>query len=325
MTETVYDNYEDALFEFIFYNRLNLIRVKKPRFDENDRTIQYYFPSEKGIIIKTVFVEEDGRKFPNKTYYDYNPLTFHDGIENLDKKKITAELKNHLIEYIKNNNSVNDYFTLIEKGMIKKNNAVKYEIKFSDYVSFNLQIEPTDLDVEDVSSFIISLPVEQLNQKKSDNSKSEADSSDPWKVELAKSSRAACRGCSDKIQKGKIRIGQPSYYEGHISYKWYHLDCVKGFNDSFELIGLEDLKDEEQMEVKNRLFTSKSQTKKSPKELLSDIILEFENSDGLTAESDVYKKAKELNMNNDEIKSILTEMEEEGLFYRPDQGKIKFI
>ena len=122
MTETINDNYEDAIFEFIFYNKLNLIRVKKPRFDENDRTIDYFFPSEEGIIIKTVFVEENGRKFPNKTYYDYHPQTFDDGIENLDKKSITVLIKKHLIDYIKKNNSVNDYFSLVEKGILKKNN-----------------------------------------------------------------------------------------------------------------------------------------------------------------------------------------------------------
>ena len=51
--------------------------------------------------------------------------------------------------------------------------------------------------------------------------------SDEWKAERAKSSRAACRTCRGKIGKDEVRIGEPSYFDDHKSYKWHHLNCIK--------------------------------------------------------------------------------------------------
>ena len=336
MSEKIFDNLEEAMYEFIFYEKINLIRLRRPKTDENDNSsIIHNFPSEKGIIVKTVFeINEMGRRFPNKTFYDYNPENFDEYLENMDKKSITKILKDHLIEYFKNNRSRNNYFNLIEKSIIKKNNAVKYELKLSDYVSFNIQIDPSDLNVENVSEYITSLPVEKLKEEKEIQ-----ESSDSWKVETAKSSRAACRTCGEKIQKQTIRIGQPSYYEGHLSYKWFHLSCVKSFDESYTLDGLEDLEQEEQVLVKEKLFGSKTDKHKSKegeispdiskpideKKVILKLIDQYQVSEGLTAERDVYKFAKEKGIQESKSKELIIELEEEGQLYRPDTGKLKLV
>lgn len=328
MSETIFDNLEDSIFEFIFYDEIKFIRLKKPKINEDeDYENLYGLPSQKGMIIKTTFVvdENSGRKFPNKTYYDYDPSTIGPNLEKSDKRAITTILKAHLLNYIKTNQSLNNYFELSEKSVSKKNNSVKYELKCSDYVTFSIQIKPDELEVDDVSAFIMNLPITQLKEGRVSSSASGGDSGDPWKVEKAKSSRAACRGCGEKIMKGSIRVGQPSYFQDHLSYKWYHLNCVKGFMDTYSLLGLDELEAEEQSEVNAKLFPSKSDSSKTPKGILSDIIVEFEDSDGLTAETDIYKHGKESNLQNDDIKKALEEMEEEGLLYRPAQGKIKLI
>jgi len=49
-------------------------------------------------------------------------------------------------------------------------------------------------------------------------------------IEEAKSNRAACRGCREKIQKGELRMGDEvvnAFSSGDDpSFQWYHLSCA---------------------------------------------------------------------------------------------------
>jgi hypothetical protein len=49
-------------------------------------------------------------------------------------------------------------------------------------------------------------------------------------VEVAKSGRATCRGCRQKIEKGAVRFGEetPNMFseEGGMTYRWWHLVCA---------------------------------------------------------------------------------------------------
>lgn len=46
-------------------------------------------------------------------------------------------------------------------------------------------------------------------------------------IELAKSGRAGCRGCKQKIGKGELRFGEVDFtFDPDGSYKWYHLPCA---------------------------------------------------------------------------------------------------
>jgi hypothetical protein len=46
-------------------------------------------------------------------------------------------------------------------------------------------------------------------------------------IESAKSGRASCRTCKEKIAKGELRFGQVDYSFGDDgSYRWHHLSCA---------------------------------------------------------------------------------------------------
>ena len=72
MSGEIFDSLTDSMFEFIYYERLNATRLSKSK---NDEDLPIKLPTHTGIIIKTIFVKDEnsGRKFPNKTYYDYEP------------------------------------------------------------------------------------------------------------------------------------------------------------------------------------------------------------------------------------------------------------
>jgi len=49
-------------------------------------------------------------------------------------------------------------------------------------------------------------------------------------IEVAKSGRAQCRGCRNKIEKGVLRFGEevPNMFseDGGTTFRWYHLECA---------------------------------------------------------------------------------------------------
>ncbi len=50
-------------------------------------------------------------------------------------------------------------------------------------------------------------------------------------IEESKSSRATCRSCKQKIDKGVLRFGEETpnaFNEGETSYFWHHLTCAAG-------------------------------------------------------------------------------------------------
>uniref|UniRef100_A0A7S4SGE2 PARP-type domain-containing protein n=1 Tax=Alexandrium monilatum TaxID=311494 RepID=A0A7S4SGE2_9DINO len=49
---------------------------------------------------------------------------------------------------------------------------------------------------------------------------------DPYKVELAKSNRSACKACKEKIDKGEVRFGSLVDMGGYGSYHWRHAKCI---------------------------------------------------------------------------------------------------
>jgi bifunctional polynucleotide phosphatase/kinase len=67
-------------------------------------------------------------------------------------------------------------------------------------------------------------------------------------VEYAKSGRSTCKGCSEKIAKGALRLGaslpDPRGYENN---KWYHVACFP--TSSYPLFPMENLKGFDSIEV----------------------------------------------------------------------------
>ena len=112
----------------------------------------------------------------------------------------------------------------------------------SDYDTFTIRFTP-DVVGGDVEDFLYDLaPFKE----------DEPETTEPWKVEPAKSSRATCRTCSQKIPKGELRMGEPSLFEGHASYGWHHLKCtsrlLKGMTLD-TLVGYEELTNTQKKEL----------------------------------------------------------------------------
>ncbi|MHA1167522.1 MAG: PARP-type zinc finger-containing protein [Candidatus Hodarchaeales archaeon] len=123
---------------------------------------------------------------------------------------------------------------------INSDNTVS--VSFKPSKDLNLKLLLTEKHETDIEGFVNSL-------KSFDEVVREAESKMIWKIEHAKSSRASCRECGEKIVKGELRIGEPSMYMEHLSYKWFHVDCAGRRN--FYLVpvtGLDILTPEEREE-----------------------------------------------------------------------------
>ena len=104
------------------------------------------------------------------------------------------------------------------------------------------------------------------------------------------------------------------------------MDCNKYFVSNTNLIGLEDLEDADQRLVENKLgFIDDENMEFSPKQVVEGILSKYADSEGLTGIRDVYKYAGEKNITEDEVKSILKELEEQGKIYYPEPNKINLI
>ena len=75
---------------------------------------------------------------------------------------------------------------------------------------------------------------------------------EPWRVEPAKSSRAACKTCNGKISKGELRIGEATDFQGNVGYRWHHLGCAGKRVHTPELLdGFGDLRTGDREAVRN--------------------------------------------------------------------------
>ena len=78
------------------------------------------------------------------------------------------------------------------------------------------------------------------------------------KIEYAKSGRAKCRGCQNKIQKEMLRVGISYPYttpKGEVitSFRYYHMECIPNFNVPDVISALEK-KPMEDSDLQNRII-----------------------------------------------------------------------
>ncbi|TFH07177.1 MAG: hypothetical protein E4H14_09060, partial [Candidatus Thorarchaeota archaeon] len=96
-----------------------------------------------------------------------------------------------------------------------QNGNVDVLFRASDYDKFMIRLTPA-LVGGDPEEFL-------MNLRKASRKKFVPE--DVWKIEPAKSSRSTCKTCGHIIEKDHLRLGEPSYFQDHLSYKWHHFDC----------------------------------------------------------------------------------------------------
>ncbi len=169
-----------------------------------------------------------------------------DGLEDLDGKKHASEkLAEQMLDYMRRTNHYPPN-THIKKSY--KNGNIDLGYAAGQYDTFTIRFT-SELIGEDPLDFLGTLG--EFVEKEAPD---ESDDSEPWRVETAKSSRATCRTCGDKIEKGTLRLGEPNEFEGNVSYRWHHLACAAGrIREPEELEGFDELDDEQQEEVREEI------------------------------------------------------------------------
>lgn len=188
------------------------------------------------IILKSREKIDDERTYVDSTF---GVLT-EKGVVDLPKKEASEILARQFIEFIRWKKQWPP-FTSIKK--VQKSGDVEIKFEPTEYDSFRL-ILTRDMIGSDPSEF--------LNKLK----KFESPQVPLWKVETAKSGRSKCRSCNDVILEGRFRIGEPYFYEGSLSYRWYHPRCLTASLDIDELEhldGYKTLRPEEKQRLK-RIF-----------------------------------------------------------------------
>ena len=183
---------------------------------------------------------DTGRQIIATTY----AVAYEDGIRVMDKRDVSTILASQMFEYMQS------------KKMYPPNTKMK---KTYANGSADLDYSPSEYD-----SFVIRLTSELVGGNVEDvlcalddfKETSTDDSEERWKIETAKSSRSSCRTCGELISKRDLRLGEPSTYEGHVSYRWHHLKCKAQILDGVDLktlAGYEELTQEKRDELKRAL------------------------------------------------------------------------
>lgn len=182
------------------------------------------------------FVEDLGREIIMTTY----GIARSHGIEELDKRDASKILAKQMYEYMRSKKSYPPK-TSVKKVFSNGNVDLGYEP--SEYDKFIIRFTP-QLVGGDVEDFLDALDAYQ-----------EVSTNDtPWKVEPAKSSRAICKTCNQKIDKDTLRLGEPTFFDEHVTYRWHHLSCQTfqlRWMDFQALEGYSDLTDAQKRELED--------------------------------------------------------------------------
>ena len=166
-------------------------------------------PTGSLILTKEKEILDTGITIVNTTY----AIVEEGVIVKLDDKRAASKILATLfIDYMKIHNEYPPS-SFFDKAF--QNGNVDVLFKASDYDKFTIRITP-DLVGGDPEEFL-------MNLNKASRKKFVPE--DDWKIEPAKSSRSTCKTCGHKIEKDDLRLGEPSYFQDHLSYKWHHLTC----------------------------------------------------------------------------------------------------
>ncbi|NHJ14654.1 MAG: hypothetical protein EAX95_13325 [Candidatus Thorarchaeota archaeon] len=157
------------------------------------------------LLVKTRDASENGRRFVSTDYF----LVEQGGPKPITKVEVSKILARQLLEYAKANK------------MWPPHSEVK---EIFDNGNVDIIYAPTDFD-----KFTLKLSEKQVggNVSKFLDGLKEFTEEILWKVEPAKSARSTCKTCFLGIGKGELRIGEPSFFQEHLSYNWHHVHCIK--------------------------------------------------------------------------------------------------
>ena len=189
------------------------------------------------IIVKTRKKLDDERTYVDSSF----GVVAETGITELTKREASEVLAKQVLEYMRGSKHWPPFMSL---KRIQQSGDVEVRFEPNEYDSFILLM---------TRRIVGANPTEFLNRLK----KHEAPQDPSWRVETAKSGRSRCRWCRDFILEGRFRIGEPYFYEGSLSYRWYHPRCATSRMDVNELENLDgysELSPDEKQRLK-RLFT----------------------------------------------------------------------
>jgi hypothetical protein len=177
------------------------INPKTLRFSRVKKQVQV----DSIVLTKNQETTDDGRVFVVTTF----GITKNEGVIRINKDKASIILTQQVIDYMKQRSEWPPFTTIKE---VYKNGNVDLSYTPSEFDKFILKVTE-QLIGTNVQGFLSSL-------------KEVVDPDSSWIVELARSDRAICRTCNNKIGGGQLRFGEPYLYENKLSYKWHHPDCV---------------------------------------------------------------------------------------------------
>ena len=178
------------------------------------------------------------------TNTDYSLAKDGEVVTLVDKRAASKILATLFVDYMKKHG---EYPSGASFGKSYKNGNVEIDYRASDYDNFKIRLTSDDVG-GDPEEFLMNL---------NPASKKKFIPQDNWKIEPAKSSRSSCKTCGHSIGKGELRLGEPSYFQEHLSYKWHHFACIAndiwGIPES-NLDGFSSLTDDEKAKVKKSLW-----------------------------------------------------------------------
>ena len=124
--------------------------------------------------------------------------------------------------------------------------------------------------------------------------------------------------------KDDLRIGEPSLYDGHISYRWHHKDCIIDLKGKI-IEGIDDLKEEDRNFILNLQSEDSSQSTLLPREIVISLIRKYADPEGITLLSDIIQFGKEKMIEKNQIDDELQKLESDGLIYFPSPGTVRYF
>ncbi len=197
-----------------------------------------------GAPVDTVVLVKRREEFVVTEYFEATP----EGLSDLSKKEASAKLGEQMLTYMRRHGM---YPPGVAIKRAFKNGNVDLAYAPGSYDSFVLRFSPEQVGGEVVPfldglrPYLDGIVAPPAPAARADRG---PEVGPDWRIEPAKSGRAKCRTCSQKIAKGALRLGQPDWFEDRLSFRWHHLACIP-VEDVSVLEGFATLSAEQQAEA----------------------------------------------------------------------------